>query len=429
MMSIARRRRLLALSGAAGLALAGAATQANAGGFALREQSSSGQGVSFAGMAAGGGSLSGMFWNPAVVTEVEHFGGEQNVTGILPSAKFSNVQTVPPFSNLGDGGDIGKFAVIASGYNAYRINQSLTVGLSVNTPFGLSTVPNSDWAGQLYSRSSRVRSFNATPTVGYQVNDWFSVGAGLQIQYFDIRLKSAVPLATFPTATLKGDDIGVGFTAGFTVKPSDWTSIGVGFRSQIKHKLDGTFKLPAAGVDQNIKANVTLPESVNVGVRQKVSEDLTLLAGVEWTNWSRLDSVAVRGPAPAARSLPFGYKDGWFFSGGAEYAFSQDLTLRGGVAYEKSPVSDEVRSTRLPDDNRWWLSTGGTFRYSEKLTFDLGYSYVFVPGKSKIDVNPGDPDFSFVPFSASARSSVHIVSLGVRYKFGGEAPAALVTKY
>jgi long-chain fatty acid transport protein len=47
--------------------VAGVAT-AEAGGFAVREQSAYGQGSSFAGMAAPGDSISSMFWNPAAVT-------------------------------------------------------------------------------------------------------------------------------------------------------------------------------------------------------------------------------------------------------------------------------------------------------------------------------------------------------------------------
>ena len=45
-----------------------ATAQANAGAFAIREQSTYGQGTSFAGVAAGG-SLSSMFWNPATMTQ------------------------------------------------------------------------------------------------------------------------------------------------------------------------------------------------------------------------------------------------------------------------------------------------------------------------------------------------------------------------
>jgi long-chain fatty acid transport protein len=424
------RRRQMFVAAAALAVTAGSAAPAFGGAFGLREQSAIGQGMSFAGMAAGGGdSISGMFWNPAVVNQVEFLESEQHFSGIFPSSDI-DVKSSTPTAFFGDGGDIGEWAALMAGYNAYRVTDKLAIGLSVNTPFGLATDPKHDWAGQTYARSSRVRSVNAAPTVGYQVNDWFSVAAGLQIQYFDIRLRQAVGVApNTPSATLKGDDIGFGFTAGFTLQPMEGTSIGVGFRSAIKHDLEGKLSIPGPSV--KIKADVTLPETVTVGVRQKLTDQFTVLGSVEWTNWSRLDSVKVKSRAGGAtvNTLPFGYDDGWFFSVGGEYAYTPDLTLRAGVGYELSPISDKVRSNRLPDDDRWWLSAGASYDYNKKLSFDLGYSYVFVPGKSNIDINPGDPDFNGLPFHADAKSDVHIVSASVRYKFGGEAPAVLVTKY
>jgi len=388
MSSIAYCRRVIALSGVAALASLAAVGAANAGSFALREQSSTGQGMSFAGMAAGGGdSLSGMFWNPAVVNQVEHAEFEQNVTGVFPSSDI----TVKggPFFSADRNSDIGENALLSSGYSAYRISDAVAIGLSLNTPFGLKTQADRNFGGELFGTKSEALSINATPTVGVKLNDWFSVAAGVQIQYFDIKLHSKAgpnPLTgERPRSHLDGDDIGVGFTAGFTVTPSDWTSVGVGFRSSIKHKLEGDFYgLESFAIpDGKIKATIKLPEIVTLGVRQRVSEQLTVLGGVEWTNWSRFGKFPVRYRNNGAllTTLPFDYRDGWFFSGGLEYEYSPDLTLRTGVAYEKSPVTDKVRGVRVPDDNRWWLSAGGTYNYSKALSFDLGYSYVFVPGK------------------------------------------------
>lgn len=440
MLDMSRRSRPWLVTAAAAL-MTTSSTLAFAGAFAIREQSATGQGASFAGMAAGGGdTISGMFWNPAVVNQVDAYQGEQHLTGIFPSAKV-DIDASTPTAVFGDGGDIGKTAVLLAGYNAYRVNEKVAIGLSVNTPFGLATDPHSDWGGQIFARSSRVRSINASPTVGYTVNDWLTVGAGLQIQYFDIRLRQAfiglgggAVLPGAGSASLKADDVGVGFTAGFTAKPVDGTELGVGFRSAIKHNLRGDLYFPTpAFPDAKIKGNVTLPETVSIGLRQKLTQQFTMLAGLEWTNWSRLDQVRVksRTGGGTVTTLPFDYTDAWFFSVGGEYAYSPELTLRSGVAYELSPINDKNRSNRLPDDDRWWLSAGASYKYSDRFTFDLGYSYIFIPNKSKIEIKPGDPDAfpgQAFTYRADAKSDIHIVSAAVRYKFGGSAPAALVLK-
>ena len=67
---------------AAAASLAAAAV-AQAGAFAIRTQSAYGQGLSFAGIAAGG-SLSSIFWNPANLAAVRGLQLELVGTGVLP---------------------------------------------------------------------------------------------------------------------------------------------------------------------------------------------------------------------------------------------------------------------------------------------------------------------------------------------------------
>ncbi len=65
-----------------------ATAAANAGSFALREQSAYGQGSSFAGIAAGG-ALSSMFWNPATITQFNGKTIEQVATGVMPHSSHT----------------------------------------------------------------------------------------------------------------------------------------------------------------------------------------------------------------------------------------------------------------------------------------------------------------------------------------------------
>ncbi len=73
----------------------------------------------------------------------------------------------------------------------------------------------------------------------------------------------------------------------------------------------------------------------------------------------------------------FNYQDQWYFALGAEYAYSPSLTVRTGVNYEISPITDRTRSIVLPDSNRIGVSVGGSYRYSDRVTFDLAYTHLF----------------------------------------------------
>ena len=179
-----------------------------------------------------------MYWNPATMTMAPGFQSEFHATAIIPESKITPVYTIPSgLAGLGPSGDIGLDAVVPTSYTTYQVNDRLWFGLYSGAPFGLATKPNEIWAGQLYSRTTSIFSFEAMPTVGYKVNDWLSIGAGLRAQYLKVRYFSAVgpslanPSPYAASAGLEGDSYGFGYSLGATLTPFAGTSIGIGFRS------------------------------------------------------------------------------------------------------------------------------------------------------------------------------------------------------
>lgn len=405
-----------------------AAGQAQAGGFALREQSAYNQGWSFAGAAAGGPGISGMFWNPALVTNAKTITFDSNYSLVAPYAEmepddgFVAGFTPPivgapfvPLGGSGGSGDAGQDAIVPATYAAMPIyGDRVFAGVSINAPYGLATKPEPGWAGNLDSYSSKVFTVNVAPTIGVQLNDWIALGVGLQLEYFDVRLKNQTPLGLL---TLDGDDnLAVGFTAGIQLKPWDGTEIGLGYRSSIEHEIKGDQTL--GGASFAFETELDTPELVSLGVRQRVNDRLIVAGTIEWQNWSRLGTLNATGVGIPVTELPFEYEDGWFFSVGAEYQWSPELAVRAGVGYELSPIDDDVRTTRLPDDDRVWLSAGLTYNWSEKISIDAGYSFLFGLGDT-----PVVTEAAFAPiesFRGESDNYAHIVSVGLRYKFGSD---------
>jgi len=427
--------RSLTLAAVSLAALVAAQGGAHAGAFAIREQSASAQGYSFAGVASGSGNLSSMFWNPAVITMMPGWNTEASLSLIIPRVEIDpTTGTFPLILPLGGSGDIGQDALVPASYNSYQINDMLWVGLSTTSPYGLVTDPRDNWAGQVYSRSSKIFSLNVNPVVGIKINDWISVAAGPSLQYFDIRLKrAAAPAPGAPSVILDGDDIGFGFTAGVTLTPFAGTSIGIGYRSRIDHELEGTVTSPAGRIP--ISSDLTTPDQLTIGISQAITPAFTVHAGFEWTNWSVLETPLVTGPGGAVvTELPLNYDDGYFYSLGFDYKFNNQLTLRAGLAYEESPIDTEVRSTRLPDNDRIWASVGATYQWNNKLSFDVAYTHIFAK-ETDIRIVPGHQDFDDVglPFVADVDASTDIITVGLRYRWDDPAvaiPAApIVRKY
>lgn len=420
-MSWARKQSVLLASTAVALSMV--ASAAHAGGFALREQSSYFQGMSFAGYGTTGGGISSMYWNPASLMGAQQgLTVEAHNTGLFPVSEINGTLSGGFLGSSSVGsGDIASDAFIPASYAAYRLNDKLIFGVGINAPFGLSTKPELNWAGQFYSRSSSVFSLNVNPAVALQINDMVSIAVGVQAQYLKVALKSADATsgAGFPRSNeIKGDDIGFGVTAGLTVRPWEGTEIGVGYRSGVGHDLDGD--LVVGGVTSAIGLGVVTPDMVNISAKQRITDKIRVLGTVEWTNWSRLKAPRAISDANGATltTLHFNYEDGWFFSLGGEYDYNDKLTFRAGLGYEISPIDEEIRSTRLPDNNRWWLSAGASYDFNKHLSFDLGYTHI-IPESTKINIDPSHQDYNaaFGTFAADVDSHVNIVSASLRYKF------------
>jgi long-chain fatty acid transport protein len=432
-----------------------ATAQANAGGFAVREQSTYGQGTSFAGVAAGG-ALSSMYWNPATMTQFGGIVSESGFSAIIPHASqtpvTANAPPGAPFGGLsllpfGGVSNSGELGLPLNSYFSYQLNPSLWLGMSFNAPFGLMVNFPDLWAGRNYGASTSLKTYNGTPTIAWRITDWLSVGAGVQIQYAkaDLRFGFAPSFGSnIDLSGLKG--WGYGATAGITLTPGPRTTIGIGWRSAINQKADGQLSVGPVipgGTPGAISTTVNLPDTVSAGIRHRFDERWTVMGTVEWTNWSRIGTVTFTGPTggnatvgttagPVAVALPFQYRDGWFFSGGAEYQWSERLALRSGIAFERSPVTDQVRMPDIPDNDRFWLSAGLSWQiFPGVMWFDLAYSHIWVKDPSiNISAGSGNPWFNGFTYIGNVDAHVDIFSGSLVWRFGA-APApkkALITK-
>ncbi len=422
-------------------ALLAATADANAGGFAIREQSAWGQGASFAGVAAGGDS-SAMFWNPATMTQIPGLQSSSDWSGIMPySASTPGTGSAlagAPFF-LGGTSNTAKDALVPAGYYTWQFRPDMWLGLSLTSPFGLSVTFPDMWAGRDYgANGTSLTTYNATPSFAWRINDMISVGLGVQIQYGDAKLNKGLPfVGAFSDFNLEGTGWGYGFTAGVTVTPTPTTTIGLGYRSAVNQKINGTMTVvgPLAAVSTNGSTSTTLdlPDVVSLGLKQRIGPQWTLLGTVEWTNWSRIGTSAVAqgSGAPAtingtAVILPFQFQDGWFFSVGAEYKWNDQLTVRAGAAYEKSPITDDVRIPILPDNDRYWLSFGGTYKLTPKITLDAAYSHLFVKNTSIDITSAANPWFDGTAYAGTVDSHIDIISVAFHYRW--DEPAVAPTK-
>lgn len=414
-------------AGLAAAIMAAGSDGAQAGAFAIREQSASGQGEAFAGVAAGTGGLSSMFWNPATMTELPGSQSSMNAALILAYADLtSQAGTFPALLPLGSAGNLApSWALLPALYHSYQINDQLWLGVSLGAPDGSSSKPRTPSASQLYALDSELKSGEGALNLAYKINEMVSVAGGLRVLYMNLKEQSALaPIFAPPLSELKGDGWGVGYTLGATIKPFAGNEIGIGYRSRITPTINGTLNFgaplpgPIPAGSYGVQLQLPVPESVSVGARQRIGDRFTAAATLEWTHWSILTSFPVVGSPVPGQVAPFFYRDGWMASLGGEYQWNSRLTLRAGIGYEQSPITDAIREVRNPDADRKWGAVGLSYAFTDRLRFDFSYAH-YLPGNVLIAIVPGNPNFALVglPFVGNVSGRLDIVSLGLNYRW------------
>lgn len=390
-------------------------TQVFASGFAVKDQGTKAMGMANAFVAVAD-DTSAAWYNPAALTFQE--GASLTVGGqvVIPSADFSGATT----GSMDDKTHIIPFTYIS--YNSDAL--PVTLGLTVNAPFGLST----DWSNSTASFDplsggitfSQIQLTNINPVIAFKINDNLSIAGGASYYYvskvaFDNNL-----------LTQRGDGSGWGGNVALFYTSDDF-NVGVTYRSRVKLKVSGTAAaLPAiaiinpglVGTSSTAAVSVTLPDMLSAGVAFHPADNWTLSAQYDWVNWKTYDALnfsygasllnAVTG---TTNSISQNWKASSSFSVGAEWAYNNKMRARFGYAFDQTPVSDPDFSPRITDNDRHFFTVGYGFDISRDTTIDLAYGYIMVNDRVQTASSPASGR------NGTYKSSLHIASASFSYRF------------
>lgn len=373
---------------------------AQAGGIALLESGGKRMGSGFAGGAASAEDATTIWWNPAGMTRIRRHNAVVSAHYIVPRFAFDNegsldVASMPLSGRDADG---GVEAFVPSAYAAFRLNRQWHVGLSINTPFGLSTRYPDDWVGRYYATESEMVTFNINPAVACKINRCWSVGVGLNALYTDASLENRVDFGAFAqapqafdgTAKASGEDWGFGWNVGVLYEPSCCTRFGLHYRSKVDLTLegDGEFVVPAAvagglppGLFTNTgaEADVEFPDSLSFSAYHKVNNCLAVMGDVTWTHWRTFDELIVEfdNPAQPDNVLDLDWRNTFRYSLGVAWTPNDRWEFRAGVLFDPTPVPTKNRTPRIPDADRFWVTLGAGFQVNRRMRIDLSYAHIF----------------------------------------------------
>lgn len=409
-------------------------TYAAAEGYQVNAQSTKQAGMGHVGVAMKLGAES-MHFNPAGLAFMKNnIHLSAGVSGVFSKGKFTsgdymqksdNTPTTPLYL-----------------YAGFKIYDFLAAGVSVTTPYGSTMDWGKDWKGAHLVQDISLKAFNIQPTVSWKIMDRLSIGAGLMMEFGNIKLSRALigpgainnmantllpqlqPIlqqhpewmgmvntmiqdiekyedASAASVNLKGDaGIRLGFNVGAMFDVNDKITIGVSYRSKVKARVkEGDISLSYAN-ESDLKEKL-LPE-VNALLNKIKSEYPNVNLPISGIAVPPLDegTFSAELPLPDNWNVGITYKptDRWILSGEVQFvgwgAYDQ-------LAIEFSPSSlsqyDLVADKKY--ENSRIYRAGAQFAATSRFDIRLGAYYDESPVKDNY-LNPETPSMDKLGITA-----------------------------
>lgn len=216
-------------------------------------------------------------------------------------------------------------------------------------------------------------------SMGWQVHDTLSLGAGIGATYNRNRLVSPYTFQSHPSLAgfktlldLETEGVGVNADFGLAWRPTDSLTVGLSYRTPTRIQTDGVAEgdldaqfrsLGLNGVPSGFRyaADVenTLPDSITAGISWKATEKTRFALQADWIGWEdSFDQLTVRlhdGSNDSINGLlkssaitdhvPLEWEDRLVFRAGVDHEIAPGWFLRAGYSYGKAPMPVE---TTLP---------------------------------------------------------------------------------
>ncbi len=363
------------------------ASVAFAGGYQINEMGARATGMGGA-FVATASDPSAIFYNPAGLASQKGINALVGLDLIIPSTEYtptvgSKVSTE------------SQVFLPLNLYGTYQLDDQTVVGLGIFNPFGLGT----KWPAALGSIDASLQTWYFNPSVGYKIDDEFSVGLGVSLVYVSMANKAT---------GLDAEGTGTGFNVniGGTYKPMEGLSIGLSYRIPTEVEVSGDFTSGASKT--TAKSKIQMPGNLQLGVSYQAMPELLVEADVQYVQWSVYKGLSATLANGAVLTFDNAkWDDVPMLRAGAEYKLDEEVTLRAGLILDLSPQPPSKTTLILPDSYRQDISIGGSYKVDENLSIHAAYMLVLF----------GERDAKNSSVPGKFNTTAHILDVNVAYAF------------
>ena len=321
-------------------------------------------------------------------------------------------------------------------YATYKINEWVSAGLAVYTPYGSSVAWDQDWAGAHLVNNIDLSAIFIQPTISFRVGDVFSIGGGPILVQGSVNFNRNLTPNPLLSNNGSGTDVTLdakgitasGYNVGMMFKLSNKITLGMDYRSEIIMQARGgsadfeDVPTIAAGsfTDTYFSADLPLPAEFTTGISYKASDKWLFAFDYNYTKWSVYKSLDVDFDNALPTSInPRNYKDVSAYRFGAQYKASDKFTVRGGYYIDESPVQKGYFAPETPRNDSTGYTGGFTYQVNSKLGIDMSFLYLHFDEVNNSYDHFDDPttNTGTTSFGGTYKSSVFSPGIGITYGF------------
>lgn len=314
---------------------------------------------------------------------------------------------------------------------AGHLKQKLQIDIKGIDDYLLQPVIDDVGVGTVGSLLSQVLGTQALPTSVINALSDAGLDASLVYSQLPPELKGAVAgiggdlllgANSNGSGTIEQYGWGLGANIGYLYSFNDDTRLGIAYRSKSRMQFRGEIDwevsqvsgntdnvpvlvgLPAPDGSGNVsgsdflskyyrpdattKSIIYIPARLSVGLFHAVNKKLELLFDYTFIESSVVEGITVeilnvKSPDGTYEieqkpgTVDQFWKDSFKVSVGMNYHWNDELMLRAGYQFDKTPIpSARYRHPSAPDSNRHMFSVGANYKYKDDLTIDAAYSFV-----------------------------------------------------
>ena len=417
-----------------------------AAGFRLPQAGAKAMGMGFA-FTAQADDPSAIYFNPAGLTQLK---GQNIMVGLTYVRENGGefIGTTPVDNNvpLTSGGFTNQksetqkslnFFIPNTYYTKTNASTGFSYGVGIFAPFGLGQEYNDRNTSIFRNQITKIDLMTVVvnPTIAFKVNEFLSVGAGIDWMYGKAELAKTPWSPLLPPSVgnlynldLEAEGDAWGYNFGLLLKPTKNLRIGANYRSPFTLKLkDGDVTigntsaaylsggLGATPTNTKGSATISLPATFALGVSYTMDK-LTVNADADWTFWHSYASlpITIENSVPTlfSTNAQKNWKDVVALRLGAEYRVTAPLALRAGFVYDPTPAPASTMGPELPDANRLNYTVGAGYKIGP-WTIDGAFQYV-----DKMDRTVNNQSIAALTgFNGTWTGSAWLVGLDLGYNF------------